>query len=682
VTISAADFQAAQAVQHAAAHAPEAQVRLVAGPGTGKSSTIEERVSWLLGQGIPGHQIAVLSFTNASVTDLRLRLHAHCLAKGQQDIHNVAISTLHSLALRLLRQANLLQAYPTRPLVLDDWELEHIYDEEFGRSQGVTTKKRREEIRRYYEALWSTGQANAPTYLPPNPPITDEERQRFTLFHQPTAQVYSCVLPGEIVRKCVDAVESGVMNVAQLLGLQHLVVDEYQDLNMVDLQFVDQLATAGVNVFVAGDDDQSIYSFRHASPLGIQRFNVKYPQAGLHALGHCFRCTPQVLNAATTLILNNAAPDRIPKNITSLYQTAAPPNQGIVHRWRFPTATQEAAAIAESCAALIADGLPPRHILVLLATRSAQGGLWAPMREALQQAGVPFDPPKEEGFADADEGRLVLALLRIICSRDDAGNPEDLVAHRLVLGLKRGVGVGTCNEIRERVISTPNTSFRSLFYGALPPAFPGRMATALNHARATCAAITNWAPDDTLAQRSAAIAAILDNTLDPGAAASWTAFAAPLPGAMQLSELRDYIWADNAQQRNDILTAVLQRLGDNAQQLPQELNRVRVMTMHGAKGLSAHVVFIPGLEHGLLPNRHQTPYVAQVMEAARLLYVSITRARASCILSFAARRTIQGEFRHQTPSPFAGQTGGAFIARQTGLTGAEAGQIQNLINDL
>jgi len=178
-------------------------------------------VSWLLRQGIPGRDIAVLSFTNASVVDLRLRLHAYCLSKNQNDIANVSISTLHSLALRLLRQANLLQAYPTRPLVLDDWELENVYDEEFGRSEGIDSKKRREEIRRYYEALWSTGQANAPTYLPADPPISDDERQRFTLFHQPTAQVYSCVLPGEIVRKCVDAVISGVMDVAQLLGLQH-----------------------------------------------------------------------------------------------------------------------------------------------------------------------------------------------------------------------------------------------------------------------------------------------------------------------------------------------------------------------------------------------------------------------------------------------------------------------------
>jgi superfamily I DNA/RNA helicase len=367
------------------------------------------------------------------------------------------------------------------------------------------------------------------------------------------------------------------MNIPELLGIQHLIVDEYQDLNMVDLQFVDQVAEAGIIVFVAGDDDQSIYSFRHASPLGIQRFNVKYPAAGLHSLRHCFRCTPQVLHAATTLILNNAAPDRIQKALVSLYATAEPPNQGAVHRWRFQTATQEADAIAESCTALVAAGLRPKDILILLPTRSTQGGLWSLIREALNQSGLPYDPPEEEGFADTPAGRLVLAMIRMICSRDDDGHPEDLVAHRLLLGLKHGVGVGTCNRIREAVIGTANTSVRDLFYAPLPDGFTGRMATALGHARETCAALAIWQPDDTLNQRSGGIEAIVRSTLNDDEATAWQTFVEPLPGDMRLSELRDYVWADNAQQRNDILAAVREVLRKDAgerraRELPQGWN--------------------------------------------------------------------------------------------------------------
>ena len=683
MALSPQDVQAAQAVQEAAAHAGQAQVRLVAGPGTGKSSTIEERVCWLLREGVDPANIAVVSFTNASVIDLRGRLHAYCNAHAHGDIRDVSITTLHSLALRLLRQAGLLEMYPTRPLVLDDWELENIYDAEFGVAQGIGSKRRREQIRRYYEALWSTGQENAPTYQPPQPPISDQERQRFTAFHQPTAQVYSAVLPGEIVQKCVQAATTGLIDIAQLLGISHLIVDEYQDLNPVDLEFVDHVAAAGATIFVAGDDDQSIYSFRHASPLGIQRFEARYPQAALPVLQNCFRCTPRVLAAATTLILNNPAPNRIPKALQSLYQTANPPNEGIVHRWRFVTAAQESDAIAASCTHLIAAGVRPRDILILLASRSPQAGLWSVVRASLEQAGVLFDPPKEEGFADAPAGRLVLALTRIIGSRDENGIPTDLVAHRTLLGLKRGVGVGTCNSIRAAVVATPQTSFRGLYYDQLPDGvLSARSVNALNHARQTCATIATWAPTDTLGQRRHALCAIVESTIDADAAAAWNACAAPLADGMLLSELRDYIWVDNAQQRNEVLRAVATRLGVDPEDVPPELDRVRVMTMHGAKGLSARVVFIPGLEHGLLPNQHQTPYPAQLLEAARLLYVSITRTRAACILSFAHRRTVQGEFQNRAASQFATHTGGAFEGRNDGLTHDETAAIRATIDDL
>ena len=132
MAIRAEDIRAAEDIQFAAARAAEAQVRLIAGPGSGKSSTIEERIRWLLETRIPPHRIAVVSFTNASVIDLRVRLHDYCARHNQDGIRNVSITTLHSLALRMLQQARLLEAYPTPPRVLDDWELENIYDAEFG----------------------------------------------------------------------------------------------------------------------------------------------------------------------------------------------------------------------------------------------------------------------------------------------------------------------------------------------------------------------------------------------------------------------------------------------------------------------------------------------------------------------------------------------------------------------
>jgi hypothetical protein len=251
-------------------------------------------------------------------------------------------------------------------MVLDNWELAEIYDAEFGQDQNIPQIRRRQAIRAFYEAFWSTGVENAATYRPATPRVTPAERRRFEQFHAPTSRLYSAVLPGEIVRKCVEAAAAGLADPAALLGISHLIVDEYQDLNPADLDFVDLLVADGVTTFVAGDDDQSIYSFRHASPAGIQDFPTRHAGAARHVLQECFRCTTSVLAAATRVITANAAPGRIPKNLVSLYRTAAPANAGIVHRWRFPGEVTGATGIANSCSSLIDAGVAPKDILVLL----------------------------------------------------------------------------------------------------------------------------------------------------------------------------------------------------------------------------------------------------------------------------------------------------------------------------
>jgi len=148
-------IQKAQAERHqwAAAQANAPQVRLVAGPGTGKTSTIEKRVSWLLNQGVQPENLYVISFTRASCAELQQRITRFC--SGQPTATSavrVRVSTMHSLALRILRRANLLNAYPTSPILLDDWEQKNIYGAVLGhareRSELPTTRGGRPLIHR------------------------------------------------------------------------------------------------------------------------------------------------------------------------------------------------------------------------------------------------------------------------------------------------------------------------------------------------------------------------------------------------------------------------------------------------------------------------------------------------------------------------------------------------------
>ena len=116
-------IQAAVAVQHAAAHDGSAQVRVIAGPGTGKSATIEERIRWLLSLGADPNTIQAISFTRASARELRDRVKTHCQQHSQAGGDDVRVTTLHALALRALRAAGLLAAYAADPIVLDQFFL-------------------------------------------------------------------------------------------------------------------------------------------------------------------------------------------------------------------------------------------------------------------------------------------------------------------------------------------------------------------------------------------------------------------------------------------------------------------------------------------------------------------------------------------------------------------------------
>ena len=661
MALTAQQIQAAETSQHTAAHDASRLVRLVAGPGTGKSRSIEERIRWLLASGTPPQSIRVVSFTRAASRDLQQRIENHCTQNGQPGVTRVRVSTLHSLALGLLRSGGFLAAFPVGPYILDEWESENIIDAEFSRISR-RSPARCKKIRRYYEAFWSTGQWGPPNYIPPNPPIDPAESATFGAFHGPRTQTYCCVLPGELVRRCAEATAAGLLDPAALLGIQHLVVDEYQDLNQSDIDFVEALISRRVAVFIAGDDDQSIYSFRYAAPTGIQLFPNLHPGTGNHVLTDCFRCAEDVVRSANAFIARFAMPRRIPKALVSLHAQANPPEAGVVHRWHFDRDRDEAQAIANSCRDLMARGVPAREILVLVSNKRLQLLL---LRQAFQNAQVAFDAPRDDSFLDEDAGRFVLSILRIVCDADD------YIAHRTLLGSLPGVGAGTCHSLAGQVLNA-TIRYRDIFYIPLPPQFlTGRTLRALNQARGICAQLTGWSGADTLAQKDGDLITTITQTFGAAAAGQWVNFAAHLPPDTTLEELRDYLWADNDEQQAKILERVYQRLNLQAPAtgfLPQ---RVRLMTMHGAKGLSATVVFVPGLEESILPGNIRQPYPGLVLEAARMLYVSITRARAACILSYVDQRLIYGRVVRQHASHFLAHTAGTFHRQYNGFTNPE-----------
>jgi ATP-dependent DNA helicase UvrD/PcrA len=656
-------LQLAQAAQGGAAHDPRRQVRVIAGPGSGKSFTIEERVCWLLENGADAQRVFAISFTNASAQDLRLRIAQFCQSRGQ-DGTAVSVTTMHSLALRTLRVAGLLQRFPASPMVLDQWELQNVFTAEFCSAHGVGVR-RADHIRRDREAYWSTGVYNPPNYIPPNPPITEPERASLSDFLTRFEQVYSCILPGEIVRECVEQIRAGIVVPLELVPINHLIVDEYQDLNPMDLEFVGSITDGGAVTFVAGDDDQSIYSFRFALPQGIQTFPTTYPGCGDHSLRLCFRCTNSVLAAAQAVIAAHPSANRIPKDLQSVYVASTPPVVGSVLRWIFLNGAEEARAVASSCRSLINAGMAPADILILISDRNVLEG---PLTAALRALNIPFESSSEQDHLSTVEGRILYDLVRIIC------NPEDYIAHRSLLGLLRGVGLGTCIAIKDKVVAN-NLNYRNLFCQPLPNGvFSNREARAIQGLAGVCKQIVGWTRDDTLADTAAQLSQIAGVFGAPIQGAISNLFA-NLPQALTLGEFRELLATNSDEVRASLLAEAYQRMGMEPPAAQEPISKIRLMTMHGAKGLSARAVFIPGLEEQIFPGPRRRPYPGLIEEAARLLYVSISRARAACILSFSRRRVVHGHLTQHAPSRFNGSTGGAFHQQLDGLTPAMAARI-------
>ena len=677
MAITPAQRAAAEQRQWAAAQDNSTQTRLVAGPGTGKSKTIEKRVAHVLNAGATPQHVYVISFTVASSKELRGRIAAFCAGQPcAAAAVAINVSTMHSLALRILRSANLLAVlYPHNPSVLDDWERRNIYDLELASALGQTPG-RAAEIRLAHDAAWQTLNARFINQAAITPP----EIQGFNAFHATRTNLYSCVLPGELVFRCVDAIRLGQIQRAQLPTIEHLIVDEFQDLNACDQEFVSQLSANGAVLFVAGDDDQSIYSFRHADPSGIVDFNVRYPQSSTHVLDECFRCTPNVLASASAMIAVN--PGRLPKNIVSLYQTAEPPVIGRTVVWSFPAEQDEAAAVAESCRELINAGMAGREdeLIILISDTGLQLGN---IGQALGNLGLPYDPPRGEALTDDEAIRGVYCMLRI--AKDLAAAQPDYIAHRALLGLLTGVGTTTAKGIADACVGHQQ-NFHDLFRLAAPPHWlTARQSRAVERVMAIANVTAGWQMTDTLVARTGDITQQLATVFTgPQAQAklgTWTALVATVPGGMTLDELLSFFGADTDADRRAILDAVNQRLGAAPAAAPPP-KRIRILTMHGAKGLSGKVVFIPSVEQGIMPSFRAIHATGLLIEHRRVFYVSVTRAMAACIISHSASHTGAAAFRlRQQPrvmlprSQFLNEMGVPSTNRTHGLTPAEANQI-------
>ncbi|MEX2450307.1 MAG: ATP-dependent helicase, partial [Rhodospirillales bacterium] len=338
----------------------EARIRVVAGPGTGKSFALKRRVAKLLEEGIHPDLILPDTFTRVAAEDL----HRELVGLDVDGAERLQGKTLHSLGLSILRRQIVLESTGRIPRPLNQYEIEPLL---YDLTNSFGNKTERKKRIRAYEAAWARLQHEEPGFAQNQDDAAFEAALvSWLIFHE-------AMLIGEIVPELYRYLRDNPASPERSL-YEHILVDEFQDLNKAEQKVVEYLG--GENLLcIVGDDDQSIYSFKHANPEGIRDWHEVHEEAEDHVLLECRRCPTQVVRIANSLIAHNR--DRLSRQLTEMEENGP----GRVHIFQFDTLEDEVTGISATITNLVNnEGVPPGDILVL-AQRKVIGN---PIYESLQ----------------------------------------------------------------------------------------------------------------------------------------------------------------------------------------------------------------------------------------------------------------------------------------------------------
>jgi superfamily I DNA/RNA helicase len=568
-------------------------IRVLDGPGTGKTFALMRRVARLLQDGVIPSRILVCTFTRTAAQDLEGEL----ARLGVDGVDQVRAGTLHSFCFGLLGRAEVLEATGRVPRPLLGFEerflLEDLNGDSFG---GIRDRERRLQA---FNAAWARLQSDMPGW--PEDPI-DQAFHRdlvgWLRFHQ-------AILIGELVPETLRYLRENPASPHRGV-FEHVLVDEYQDLNRAEQVLLDLLAEVG-HLIVIGDEDQSIYSFKFAHPEGIATFDGTHPDTHDEGLDECRRCPRLVVEMANTLIANN--PGRTPRILTPWPEN--PDGEVLVLQWR--TLEEEAQGIAEIIRRRIQSGEVEAGRVLVLAPRRQLGYA---VRDTLNALGVFahsfFHEEALEGnpkHLDESGAQQAFTLLTLLA------DPEDRVALRCWCGFgSNSLLSGAWARLRQHCETSgesPRAALERLASGAVTIPRTGDLVERFR----------------VLQQHFENLAGLRGQSLVDALFPDDQEWANPIRSLAARLEGDDF---DAAALREHL------RIGITQPELPTDVDYVRVMSLHKSKGLTADLVAVIGCIEGLIPTLTDgTPaeQAASLEEQRRLFYVAITRTRRILILS-------------------------------------------------
>ena len=632
--------------QHRAVTLDSGHALILAGAGSGKTRVLTTRIAWLLHQGLAApHNVLAVTFTNKAARQMLTRLAASLPLGGPHLARQMWIGTFHGLAHRLLRihhqAANLIPSFQ----ILDTADQLALIKRLLKSNNISDTFMPPRQLQYFINQHKEAGLRAADVPIPDS----NWEGCCLELFAEYDAQ---CQREGVVdfaellLRSFELLTHNQPLREHYQMRFAHILVDEFQDTNVLQYRWLKLFAGEQTRFFCVGDDDQSIYRFRGANVGNMHDFEREFPDAHLIRLEQNYRSCSNILDAANAIIEHNR--HRLGKNLWTDRGAGEP-----LRVFEAMRDDEEAQWIASEINALHRDGTALSEI-ALLYRSNAQSRV---LEHTLLATGIAYRIHGGLRFFERQEIKHALAYLRLIANPDD-----DTAFARIVNFPPRGIGARTLESLRDAADAAGCSLYAAI--GQLA----GRARSALNGFAQIIEQLRHFAaaqPElSELLREMLQVSGLVEHYRAEKDGEDRLTNLGELFSAIAVFEAEQGSAPPEAQdapdtaQNGDAPPALLHEFlayaalesGDG--QADEHSDAVQLMTVHAAKGLEFPVVFLSGLEEGLFPHENSLHDEHGLEEERRLMYVAVTRAGARLYLSFAQSRLLHGQVRYGVPSRF------------------------------
>ena len=617
--------------QQKAVAAPPGPVLVLAGPGSGKTRVLTFRVAYLIAaMGIPAYQILAVTFTNKAAREMEGRVET--LLGGKAD--GLWLGTFHSICGRILRREAAHLPVDHNYVIFDT-------DDQVSLIKRVIKEKRiNNKDYRPTQVLAKISQAKNDLMGPDEYPIFSTRDETIKVIYK----AYQEYLEASNAMDFDDM----LLYTARLLEthpevrqkyaqrFRHILVDEFQDTNQAQYTLLYYLASQHKNIFVVGDEDQSIYRWRGADYHNVQRFMKDFPEAEKILLEQNYRSTQTILNAAVAVINENT--NRTEKK---LFSDRGSGEEIVIYE--AGDDYDEASYVVETISRQLSLGQAKESDFAIMYRTNAQSRL---LEEAFRRANMNYRLVGAQRFYGRREVRDVIAFLRLIY------NPQDEVSLARVINLPpRGIGSVTLEKLQQLAQQHDLSTGEALLL--LGSESGKELETALGRSAARLIPFGRMLADWRVQLSRVSISTLFDQVmLDTG----YEPYIKDDGGEDEdrwanVLGLRQVLLEYEDQGLAEFLEAMA--LVADQDTLPDTLDAPTLMTLHTAKGLEFPQVFIIGLDEHYLPHSRSRDDPEEMAEERRLFYVGLTRAKNRLFLIRARRRrSPYGSYDSMQPSRF------------------------------